>query len=89
VKSRLTRDFLASFAALPERIQRLARENYILWKRNPHHPSLSFKRVGHKYPAYSVRIGLGWRAVGFLEADGVVWFWVGSHADYERIVRTL
>ncbi len=87
MKSHLTRDFRNCFARLPERIQRLARENYNLWKQNPHHASLAFKRVGRKHPAYSIRVGLGWRALGFPEDNNVVWFWIGSHAEYERLIK--
>jgi hypothetical protein len=89
VKSHLTDDFLECFLKLPERIKRLARENYKLWLNNPYHPSLSFKRVGKKHPAYSVRIGLGWRALGFRDEDEIVWFWIGSHPEYERLIKNL
>ncbi|MCY3019966.1 MAG: hypothetical protein NTW87_13180 [Planctomycetota bacterium] len=89
MKSHLTRDFRVCFASLPERIQRLARENYRLWQHNPHHPGLDFKRVGRKCPAYSVRIGIGWRALGFRQRDTIVWFWIGSHAGYERLIKRL
>ncbi len=89
MKSHLTDDFVDCFAKLPERIKRLARENYKLWSENPHHPSLSFKRVGKKHPAYSVRIGIGWRALGFKDEDTIVWFWIGSHPEYDRIIKSL
>jgi hypothetical protein len=38
---------------------------------------------------YSVRVGLGWRALGVREGDVMVWFWIGSHADYDRLLETL
>jgi len=67
-------------------VQLLARKNYRLWRGNPRHPSLQFKLVGARNSVYSIRVGIGWRALG-LEADGViVWFWIGSHAEYERLV---
>ncbi len=25
-------------------------------------------------------------ALGLLEADTITWFWIGSHADYERLL---
>jgi hypothetical protein len=89
VKSHLTDDFLKCFKELPERIKRLARENYKLWRRDNSHPSLEFKRVGKKYLTYSVRVGLGWRALGFKDNDTMVWFWIGSHAEYERLIKNL
>ena len=87
--SHITRDFRSCFARLPARIQCLARENYLLWKQTPTHPSLAFKRVGRKYPTYSIRVGLGWRALGFMTDDTMVWFWIGSHAEYEKLLRGL
>jgi len=89
VKSHLTKDFRDCFAKLPERIKRLAKENHRLWRKNPSHPSLSFKRVGKKYPTYSVRVGLGWRAIGFRDKNTIVWFWIGSHPEYESLIQEL
>lgn len=51
------------------------------------HPSLQFKCVHQTEPLYSVRIGLGWRALGLLEDDTIAWFWIGSHADYDRLIK--
>ncbi len=87
MNSELTDDFLACFRLLPEHIKRQARKNYRIWKRNPHHPGLNFKRVGEKSAVYSVRVAIGWRALGLLEDDTMVWFWIGSHAEYDRILR--
>ncbi len=89
MKSHLTESFLASFQRLPKRIQRSARRSYRLWKRNPAHPSLQFKRVGRKHEAFSVRVGIGWRALGVREQDTMVWFWIGSHAEYDQILKQL
>jgi hypothetical protein len=89
VNSEVTEDFLATFRLLPPEIRDLARKNYRLWRTNPQHPSLQFKRVHQTEPIYSVRVGLGWRALGLLEEDGMLWFWIGSHADYDRILKTL
>lgn len=85
----LTKDFLDCFSKLPERTRRLAKENYKLWKHDPHHPSLSFKRVGKSCPAYSVRVGLGWRALGVKDGETMLWFWIGSHADYDHLIQSL
>jgi len=89
VKSQLTADFISCFRELPARIQRLARKNYKLWKENPAHPGLQFKLVGKRMPAYFVRVGIGWRALGLIVDDVVVWFWIGSHAEYELLLRGL
>ena len=80
---------MACFRKLPDRIKRLARRNYRLWETNPNHPSLQFRRVGKKYPVYSVRVGIGWRALGVRQEDTMVWFWIGSHAEYDRLLKEL
>jgi hypothetical protein len=87
LKSHLTESFITSFKHLPKRIQRSARRNYRLWKRDPSHRSLQFKRVGRKHEAYSVRVGVGWRALGVKQRDTIVWFWIGSHAEYDQILK--
>ena len=68
-------------------IQRQADAAYEMWKLNPHHPSLQFKRVDAQAPIYSVRVGRGYRALGWREGDTVIWFWIGDHDEYDRILR--
>ena len=58
-----------------------------MWSENPDHPSLRFKKVHSKLPIYSVRVDLDWRAVGVMEGDMVLWFWVGPHDEYEKLLR--
>jgi hypothetical protein len=66
-------------------VQSAALEAYGLWRQNPWHPSLQFKQI-HTRPIYSVRIGLHWRAVGTRDGDAMIWYWIGSHPEYDRIV---
>lgn len=89
MKSHVTTAFRNLFAALPEEIRQRARQNYRLWKDNPQHPGLEFKRVHSRQPIYSVRIGLGWRAVGLREGETLIWFWIGSHAHYDNLLQRL
>ena len=89
MNSQFTEDFVASFRRLPRRIQDLARKNYRLWKRDPAHPSLDFKQVSRRSPIFSVRVGIGWRAVGVKKEDAMIWFWIGSHAEYDKLLRQL
>ena len=65
------------------------RRTYRLFRDDPRHPGLRFKRVHRTEPVYSVRISQGYRAVGVLQRDAIIWFWIGSHADYERPVQQL
>ena len=72
-------------------MRRQAQRNYQIWKDNPQHPSLQFKKVHASKPIYSVRVGIGWRALGVVdsETNTIAWFWIGSHADYDRILKNL
>lgn len=87
--SHLTEEFRECFQKLPERIRKTARKNYEIWKRDPAHPSLEFKRVHTRRPIYSVRVGLGWRALGTRTGDVILWFWIGSHNAYEKLLDRL
>ena len=87
MQSHRTKNFRALYKQLPDEIRRQAREAYRLFKNDPYHPSLQFKRVSRQKPIYSVRIGLSYRALGIREADDVIiWFWIGSHADYDQLL---
>ena len=86
MNSQLTQDFLACFAKLPDAVKVQARRCCQLWRDNPAHPSLHFKRIHGQENVYSVRIGLGWRALGLREGDTISWFWIGSHADDDRLI---
>jgi hypothetical protein len=92
VNSFLTEGFVKAFRNLPEPIRRKARKNYRLWREDPTHPGLEFKRVKTtRRNVYSVRVGIGWRAVGVLDdaVDGIVWFWIGAHSEYDKLLRRL
>jgi len=89
MESRTTEDFRKAFAKLPDEIRRLARKNYRLWRDNPNHPSLQFKNVHPKKPIYSVRIGFHYRTVGIREGDTIIWFWIGPHSEYDRLLSRL
>ena len=84
MKHLATSGFWASLERLPADVQELARKNYGLLQSNPYHPSLHFKRLGQ---FWSVRVGRSYRALGVDAPGGIVWFWIGTHAEYERIIR--
>jgi hypothetical protein len=75
--------FWSAYEALPFQVRRLADANFELLKRNPRHPSLQFKKVGRYW---SVRVGLRYRALAVDADGGCLWFWIGSHADYDRMI---
>jgi hypothetical protein len=75
--------FWSAYGALPRQIRRLADENYELLKHNPRHPSLQLKKVGRYW---SVRVDAHYRALAVEVDDGLLWFWIGSHADYDKMI---
>ena len=89
MKSRTTAQFRKSFADLPGQVQEQTRAAYRQFKENPSHPSLRFKKVHPELPIYSARISKNYRAVGQLDEDTVIWFWVGSHAEYDKLLSQL
>lgn len=78
--------FWTHYNQLPEEVRRLADENYELLKADPFHPSLHFKKVGRHKQLWSVRVGLHHRALGMDKPEGVVWFWIGSHGEYDTLI---
>ena len=86
MRSRTTRRFREAFQSLPPQVQRQARRAFVAFLTNPKHPSLHFKKVHTTEPIYSVRVGTGYRALGARREDEMVWFWIGSHADYDRML---
>jgi hypothetical protein len=80
---RASPDFWACYRALPVSVRTLAEKTFALLKADPRHPSLHFKKVGR---FWSARVGMHHRTVGVETSDGVLWFWIGTHAEYDRIV---
>ncbi|MCL4705245.1 hypothetical protein KJ068_08805 [bacterium] len=89
MKSYTTERFRKAFVNLPESVQRQAKDAYSLFLRNHHHPSLHFKPIHPTKPIYSVRINIDYRAVGVLENAEIVWFWIGTHAEYDKLIKRL
>ena len=87
--SRTSKRFRQLLADLPLHIQKQARETYELWARDPWHASLQFKQIHATRPIFSVRIGIDWRAVCIRSHDQVIWYFIGSHADYDRLIQML
>jgi hypothetical protein len=89
VKSSVTKEFRRRLERLPVAIQEQASGIYALWRSNPYHNSLQFKRVSQRQPIYSVRVGIGYRALGLREEDHIYWFWIGPHAEYDELLKRL
>jgi hypothetical protein len=76
-------DFWFHYRQLPPEIRDLADKNFELLKQNLRHPSLRLKKVGI---FYSARVGLHYRALAKERSEGLVWFWIGHHSEYDRLL---
>lgn len=79
--------FWVAYHALPPEVQAAARKAYRLFLADPHHPSLQFKKL--LGTLYSVRVTKRYRVLGNREGDTIVWFWIGTHAEYDRFIKSL
>jgi hypothetical protein len=55
-----------------------------VWKENPRHGSLRFQKRGRYW---RVCFGSGHRALAVAVPDGYLWFWIGTHDEYERLLK--
>jgi hypothetical protein len=89
VRSRRNTRFKEAFRLLPADVQRQAREAYRLFRNDPYHPSLHFKIIQRQASVWSVRVSRQYRALGVMKDDVIVWFWIGSHAEYDLLLARL
>lgn len=87
--SKATAKFWKYHRVLPKDTKEKAKEAYVLFRENPWYPSLHFKRVHSSLPVYSVRITKDYRAVGIMKDEKIIWFWVGSHTDYDKLLKQI
>lgn len=84
-----TEAFRRLYAAASASKQAQIKRAYKLWRDSPAHPSLRFKKVYATEPIYSARVDLDWRALGVMDGDTVVWFWVGAHDEYTQLLNRM
>ena len=84
MRHRTANSFWLAYERLPKEIQKLAVRNFALLVADPQHPSLRFKPVGR---CWSARVGRDYRAAAVRRGDDFIWFWIGGHAEYDRLIR--
>lgn len=84
MRHRTTPGFWEHYQNLPEVVQDLADKNFQLLQRDPRHPSLQFKKIGN---LWSVRVGLAYRALAVEDGEDFIWVWIGTHDDYDRLLK--
>jgi mRNA-degrading endonuclease RelE of RelBE toxin-antitoxin system len=89
VISKTTEQFRKLFAQLPKQIRKQAKESYSQFNKDPFHPGLRFKKVHSTRPIYAVRIAKNYRALGIQTDNKIIWFWIGSHSDYDKLLKQI
>jgi hypothetical protein len=89
MNSSLLPQFFTLYRALPEDERQRARQSYKIFQENPHHPSLRFRQVHPTRPIYSARVGTHHRVVRIRDGGEIFWYWIGSHAEYDQLLRQL
>jgi plasmid maintenance system killer protein len=88
--NRRSPDFKEKHDSLPPEVQAMAAKAFANFKNNPNHPALNVKplydnkKASHSPGSFSVRVNSQYRSI-YVEIDGVcVWYWTGSHSDYNK-----
>ncbi|HAX76216.1 MAG TPA: hypothetical protein DCY88_10350 [Cyanobacteria bacterium UBA11372] len=90
MKSSVTKGFRKQLNQLPASVQEQAAKAYALWREDPYHSSLQFKRVSQRQPIYSVRVSISYRVLGLIELENhIYWFWIGTHDEYDQLLKRL
>jgi hypothetical protein len=84
VISRGAPEFWQRYQELPPEIQAATRKAYRLFNRDPAHPSLRLERLRSDPRAWSVRVTRDIRAVAFRRGEDWLWFWIGTHKEFDR-----
>ena len=87
MKSRRAKGFRETYAGLPESVRLHALRAYTLFAVDPFHPGLEFKLINARDGVWSVRIGDNYRALAWRQGENLVWFWIGTHAEYDQRLR--
>ena len=78
------------FAELPDDVRELAEKVFALFLRDPDHPSLrrhalkDTKKGQHRKDSISISVSKQYRAIYVEDGDVNVWYWIGTHAAYNR-----
>lgn len=84
MKSRATNKYWALYWQLPVEIRRAAIKQYRLWVNDPRYPSVQFKKTG---VVWSARVTADYRALGVMEGNTIIWFWIGNHREYDQLLK--
>lgn len=89
-KSRWSSGFQYFFEELPERIQKSVLKVIRIWETDPRsnglklHPLKDNKKGQHKNGSWAVSVNRQYRAIFVWDGPTALWYWVGTHNDYNR-----
>ncbi len=89
MKSKTTGEFWKCHEKLPAEIRKHAKKAYNFFFRDPYTPALHFKRIHSTRPIFSVRISMDYRAIGIFNENEIIWFWIGSHEEYNNLLKKI
>jgi mRNA-degrading endonuclease RelE of RelBE toxin-antitoxin system len=89
MKSFTVKSYWDAYKDLLPDIRKQADSKFELWKEDPFHPSLHFKCVNSEDNIWSVRVDLDYRALAVKEKDTVIWYWIGDHDKYKKLLKSL
>ena len=79
-----TDEFWQLYHSLPPHIRDAAQKAFQKFSAHPAHPSLQLERLKFDGRAWSVRVTRNYRAVARRYEDDWLWFWIGSHEEFDR-----
>lgn len=79
-----SRAFWDHYHSLPEDVRKLADAAFARLKDDPSYRSIRFKQVRRFCAA---RVEISYRALAVESGDDLIWFWIGNHSDYERLIK--
>ena len=85
--SHVSQQFLSRLAKLPLDVQRQAYQAYQKFQQDPNHPSLNFECIQGRANTYSARVSKGYRVLGTLRKGEIYWYWIGTHAEYDKLIN--
>jgi hypothetical protein len=89
MNSKTTERFWKCYTNLPSKIKKQAKQAYKQFQINPYYSSLHFKQVHSTRPIFSIRITKDYRAIGTIQGEDIIWFWIGTHSEYENILSKM
>lgn len=87
--NKTTKQFRKLLDALPEDVRQQARKAFKLYETDPNHPGLNFERLHTRGEYYSARVDQQYRVLAKRKPDHMLWFWIGTHDEYEKLIARL